>query len=151
MRSIQYPKESSRENAYPIEWVGYTGQRASESQLRGGLNMVTSQGKLTMLRTQTRGHPGTFGIYCVCVLNRRTRNLSNGLDNALIQQEISVYNLSAILPPSPNRRISYDVGWCPFLEPVRHVSFEEVGRRARFQFESSTSQENLLGIERYPL
>jgi hypothetical protein len=103
------------------------------------------------MRTQTRGHPGTFGIYRVRVLNGCSRNLSDGLDNALIQKKVSVYNFGAILLPSPNRRVPYDGGWRPFLEPVRHVSFEEVGRRAGFRFESSTSHENLLGIERYPL
>jgi hypothetical protein len=40
---VLQPKESFRGKAYQLEWVGYIGQRASESQLRGGLNLVTSQ------------------------------------------------------------------------------------------------------------
>ena len=100
------------------------------------------------MRTQTRGHPGTFGIYRVGIVNRRPRNLSNGLDNALIQQKVSVYNLGAILLPGPDCCISYNGGWRPFLKPVRYASFEEVGGRARSRFERGTSDEDLLGIKR---
>lgn len=103
------------------------------------------------MRTQTRGHPGTFSIYRVGIVNRRSRNLSNGLDNALIQQKVSVYDLGAILLPCPDCCVSNNGGWRPFLKPVRYASFEEIGRRARSRFESGTSHEDLLGIKRYPL
>ncbi len=103
------------------------------------------------MRTQARGHPGTFGIYRVGIVDGRPRNLSNGLDNALIQQKVTVYYLGAILFPGPNCRIFYNGGWRPFLKPVRYASFEKVGGRARSRFESGTSHEDLLSIKRYPL
>jgi hypothetical protein len=75
------------------------------------------------MRTQTRSYPGASGIYRAGLMNRRPRDLSNSLDNAFIQQKVSIYNFSTVLLSRPNRRVPYNGSGRPFLESVRYLSF----------------------------
>src|SRR5712671_149306 len=82
---VQWSKQllGCTRNTYLAGWVNYINQCANENQLRGRRKYNYFIRNLTML-TQTRGYPGTSGIYRAGVVNRRPRNLSNGLDNAFV-------------------------------------------------------------------
>src|ERR1700743_548949 len=103
------------------------------------------------MRTQTRSHPGASGIYRAGLVNRRPLDLSNSLDNAFVQQKVSMNDFSAVLLSSPDRRIPYNGCGRPFFESVGCISFHEVRWRARPCLESGTSHENSMRIERYKL